>query len=322
MKAAFEKMFGKIACRLAEEYAGDYSIGHFGYEITERDKGFFDLDIEAEMTLRRSCDDSPFIQGMKEALMFSGKRSTKSKIDFYSENISSYVGVPSRSVFPYSIHFSYNPKTKSLDPESSLLFFRTDVHDDIILDKAVRQKPADPVIERLNGYLFAREEAAEDRIHLVYPFAYDRLAARSWANANAYFRPEYPSKQVGGTDCANFVSKALNAGGIPADKAGKWHPASTWGGWAGDNWLRTGHYNNGGVVPYMRKKGYFRKEPLAARVFAGSILYWNKSSHVALVTHGDGIIIKFAQHGATQSKDTVLRNQNVSFYLPSAAIMK
>jgi hypothetical protein len=70
------------------------------------------------------------------------------------------------------------------------------------------------------------------------------------------------------------------------------------------------------------QKRLLSQEPLAARVFAGSILYWNKSSHVALVTHGDGIIIKFAQHGATQSKDTVLRNQNVSFYLPSAAIMK
>jgi hypothetical protein len=171
--------------------------------------------------------------------------------------------------------------------------------------------------------LFGREgNERENAARPAYSFSCDRLAARDWANANACFRPEYPSKQADGTDCANFVSKALNAGEIPADKAGKWHPAPTWGGFAGDCWLRTGYYNNGGVVPYMRKIGYFRKEPLVAKVFAGCVMYWNKSSHVALVTYGGGSMIKFAQHGATQSKDTVYRNQNVSFCLPSPAIMK
>jgi hypothetical protein len=116
------------------------SIGRFGYEIAERDKGFFDMDIDAEMTLLRGCNENPFLQGLKEALMFSGKRAVKTKMDFYSENISSHVGVPSRSVFPYSIHFSYNPKTGSQATEGALLFFRTDIFGDVTLTRLRRKR--------------------------------------------------------------------------------------------------------------------------------------------------------------------------------------
>ena len=46
-----------------------------------------------------------------------------------------------------------------------------------------------------------------------------------------------------GSDCANFVLKCLHAGGIPIDKDGKWYPSSQSGAYAGDNWMRTGYYN-------------------------------------------------------------------------------
>ena len=57
-------------------------------------------------------------------------------------------------------------------------------------------------------------------------FTYDRIAARDWAWDNWDADPEYPSSTVPGTDCANFVSKALNAGGIPEDRSGKWYRAT------------------------------------------------------------------------------------------------
>ena len=123
------------------------------------------------------------------------------------------------------------------------------------------------------------------------------------------------------------MSKALNAGGIPEDKSGKWHRASTWGGWPGDNWFRTGHHNNGGVVPYMTGKGYFYKETNASKVSAGSIMNWTKTSHVALVTYGDTVKIMYAQHGAVNNKNNVYRDangvyvSNIEFYMPSSSIM-
>jgi hypothetical protein len=331
MKDALSKIFSQISLSLAEEYAGTHHIDSFSYDVMEREDGhtvFHDMNIAAETTLIRGSEENPFIQGMEEALQCtdneSGKRAIRNKIDFYSENISSQLNSPTHSLFEFSIHFDYNFKARSYDPDSFTLYDRVDAAEEIVLvDAAVCKKEEDPTIEKLNGFLFGRSAATpQRRAAPVYAFAYDRLAARDWANANALAKPEYPSKQVAGTDCANFVSKALYAGGIPQDKSGKWYKASSWGGWPGDNWLRTGYYNNGGVVTYMRKKGYFYKESNTSKVFAGSIMYWNKTSHVALVTYGDGTLVKFAQHGATQSKDTVYRNQNASFYLPTPSMMK
>lgn len=55
-------------------------------------------------------------------------------------------------------------------------------------------------------------------------------------------------------------------------------------------------------------------------VAAGCIMYWNNTSHVALVTYGDGSTIKYTQHGASQTKDTVYRNEDASFYKASSSI--
>ena len=70
----------------------------------------------------------------------------------------------------------------------------------------------------------------------------------------------------------------------------------------------TGNKTDGGVVPYMTKKGYFSLVKKESKVNAGCIMYWTKVSHVALVTYGDGSTIKYTQHGAHQSKDTVYRS--------------
>jgi len=155
---------------------------------------------------------------------------------------------------------------------------------------------------------------------LLTSLTYDRIDARDYARNHAYDTPEYPSGTVPGSDCANFVSKSLNAGGIPEDATGDWYRASTWGGWAGDNWFRTGYYNNGGVVPYMTDKGYFYKQNDESKVYAGSIMYWNNKSHVALVTYGDTVTIKYTQHGANPGADFVYRTEDASFYMPYDSI--
>lgn len=49
-------------------------------------------------------------------------------------------------------------------------------------------------------------------------------------------------------------------------------------------------------------------------------MYWNNTSHVALVTYGDGVTIKYTQHGARQTKDTVYRTEDATFYMPSSSI--
>ncbi len=46
--------------------------------------------------------------------------------------------------------------------------------------------------------------------------------AVKYAIDNVTATPEFSSDNGLGSDCANFVSKCINAGSIPIDNAGKW----------------------------------------------------------------------------------------------------
>lgn len=330
--------FDEIKGQIIQEYGTIYNLDNFSYEYKirkENDKNYIDMDIYVDMTLTRHPSESPYVKGMEKAL----EEVDETKKDLLQNEINSYItrvedeayNISDKSVFTYTVSLKNDVETYSLDTNKAPIYYRYNVGDEIFLvEESSLEDVEDASIQQENGYMFAKEEleeSGEANFKAAYAsFTYDRKVARDWAIKNAHEDPEYPSKDVPGTDCANFVSKALNKGGIPQDKSGKWYGASSWGGWAGDHWFRTGYNGKTGVVIYMTNKGYFNKQTNEAKVAAGSIMYWNNTSHVALVTYGDGSTIKYTQHGATQSANTVYKsptkpsNVSASFYTPSLSI--
>lgn len=314
---------------ILSDYDDIYNFGNFEFEYLE-DKdsdGYIDVNVYVDMTLVRKPEASPFIIGMQsrsnEIIDSSAKESLDKEIEFYLDEISAHYLIPERTTFTYSVKYMNN-NVNSLSSDGFNVYYRTDASEEIIRTSVEELAPVeDAELSASNGYQAADSFLQSDLSKSVAAsssFTYDRIAARDWARNNAFSTPEFPSQTVPGTDCANFVSKALNAGGIPEDLSGDWHRASTWGGWPGDNWYRTGYYSNGGVVTYMKNKGYFYKQSDESKVYAGSIMFWNNTSHVALVTYGDTVTIKYTQHGAIQSKDTVYRTEDASFYMPYDSI--
>jgi len=145
----------------------------------------------------------------------------------------------------------------------------------------------------------------------VQAVSYNRSQATAYAFAHATDEPEYSGS--GKSDCANFVSKCINAGGIPEDRSGNWYQGST-------NWIRTGYNNNGGVVPYMVSKGYFSSVSSSSSATLGSIMYWNTKSHVALVSRIDGYSIYYSHHSDTVKTSRYYQysssTDKVTFYVP------
>lgn len=298
-----------------------------------QDDRYISIDVYTCMTLKRHPKDSPFVNGMEDALNESINKEDKDDLrdsidDYINEIETLYYNVPNESTFTYAIKLTNKPEVRTINKIKPYnLFYRTDTDDEVILTDVDKLKEVENrEVSYENGYEIVKNHDLDYGIenYSIQPYryvSYDRIEARDWARDNAYESPEYPSSQVQGTDCANFVSKAINAGGIPQDRSGKWYRASTWGGWPGDHWFRTGYNGRTGVVIYMKDKGYFYKESNENRIFAGSIMYWNNKSHVALVTYGDGSTIKYTQHGAKQTKDTVYRTENATFYMPSSSIL-
>jgi len=334
-------IFGDIKKQLLFEYGDIYSFhnfsGEFENERIEDGSTLIDVNIYADMTLTRHPSDSPFIKGMVEAVSEIDDEAEKGliqdKINGYINEIETlYYNKPDASVFIYTIKLKSNTlKTDNLlDKDIQYeLFYRTDVtSEEIILEPVGKLvKVEDYALAEESG----REVVSEIKSDIIKSSIkasgfYDRLEARDYALDHATDTPEFSGDQ---SDCANFVSKSLNHGGIPVDKSGKWYP-STDGtvNTCGINWMRTGYYNNGGVVPYMTGKDYFYKESDTSKVFAGSIMYWTKTSHVALVTYGDGTTIKYTQHSnkklsSSAAKNVVYKTSiSANFYKPESSIMK
>ena len=326
-----EETFKSIGKQLVMDYSDIYELEDFSYDYTERaEQGviYVDMNIHCIMTLTRPSYESPFIQGMYEAISTASSRAEaelmQNEIDFYTEIIDSYFMVPEGATFTYSFSFDGN-RTNT--------YYRHDTFDSVILiDVNDLKEVENPIAANQDGYEKAIEattlnSSSFDSSGSQSRWVYNRITAKDWAHNNAYATPEYPSPTIpSGSDCANFVSKAINKGGVPSDSAGKWYQASPPGGYAGENWMRTGYNNNGGVKPYMTGKSYFYYQSNVSSVFAGSFMYWTNKSHVAFVTTGDTVTIKYAQH-SPGGNNLVYRDANgtyvtnVQFYMPSASIM-
>ena len=148
--------------------------------------------------------------------------------------------IPCRTTFPYAINADTVQSLARNSIQKTDLdnyYYRVDAAETILYCADRLTEPADALTSYNAGYAEALKMEADLDIAAVpqtvsnADYTYDRIAARDWALDNAWADPEYPSDVVPGSDCANFVSKALCAGGIPEDVPGLWYGASTWGGW-------------------------------------------------------------------------------------------
>ena len=326
-----------------------YSVGSYDYTIVgiRYDDNYIyqDVDIEVEETLLQSPEESAYFKGIEKIYDETQNENLLEYMKEFSTEIEQYINVPAKTAYSYTFRI---PKKEVMIKSNNGVdkeLFRRDYFEegdrisplsyDKNLDEALfiqGVNDARNILENkvnLSEYDLKKDSLLdfENSFSRSSGF-YNRLAARDYAKAHGTDQPEYPSKQIpNGSDCANFVSKCLNHGGIPIDQSGKWYPASTWGGWPGDYWFRTGYNKNGGVVPYMTNKSYFYNETNWRNVFAGSILYRTNTSHVGLVTYGDGAKIKYSHHSTKRKPYSEYNwnpngNEYATFYKPMSWILK
>ncbi len=337
------EVFDEIIEKILYKYGDVYSLNNFDCEIQQirnvNDYLYVDVNIIADMTLTRHPSQSEYVIALKHEATKIENEIVRSKVDldiekFVQEIEELYFEKTERSTFKYTIKIPNNLTSISLNQAAWELFYRVDVTDDEVINTPVInyrklnaniQKITDSAKATVDTLIrnYSRNETLV--VESLNTIQYNRLDARDYALDHATDEPEFSKANGQGSDCANFVSKALNDGGFPVDDDNGWYP-STNGTTAtcGINWMRTGYYNNGGVVPYMEDQGYFYEQTNERYVNAGSIMYWNNKSHVALVTYGDTETIKYTQHSnvklsASSSKNIVYETEDASFYMPDTS---
>ncbi len=320
------QLWDQVQTDIEKSYAGVYTFDNYDVKLIEAEQEdgsyIINLDIMADMTLIRNPEQCPMIIGMKDAASLIEDSFEKERandvISEYLDEFMQYYDVPIQTGFLYQVHIptsSNYSKNRVMDMQ---IYHRIDLEDEKVLLTPIEMNPFfTEMMEENDGAEILNSALNASTRGLMRAVSYNRAAAVTYAINHATDEPEFTNENHG-SDCANFVSKCLNAGGIPADVAGEWYPGATWASLGGKHWFRTGYnVDNGGVILYMKDKGYFSSCSVS-QVNTGCIMYWNNTSHVALVTQCDGSTIKYSEHSSTKKDATFYtynaNSQSITFY--------
>lgn len=302
-------------------YAGVYDFDNWEFQFENEtivDSVYeTDVNVSADMILVRPYDQSPYYQGLMS--VYGDASIAKKNTTAVEALASEYKSVVEEYYLqPYETGFAYHAEVTDAEEGISIQLYREiNQGEECYWEKVEEKDRFFDFATYTSGVEMARQAVGRQTRAVVSKASsrYRASSAVTYARAHATDEPEFSGN--GNSDCANFVSKCIRAGGIPTDTAGKWYPATTWGdtATAGDNWKRTGFYNNGGIKPYFLDKGYIVAVPVSS-VSIGCIMYWNDCSHVAIVTYYDGSTIKYSQHSNVKKDSTyyTYTTEDVTFF--------
>lgn len=300
---------------ILKRFEDRFVFDNFSADFEESNSDYVNFDVVADMTYIENPYNTNYVNGMNEAVAEIEDADYKAiaeqiKDDYIEIQMKSYL-VPEKTGFRYQIKMPDVVETKE-DLDKCILYSRTEIGfgNDLVSPICslgdIDNMTSEEVKELFDSEL-TREEGRESifdeleemnqtKLFAAETINYNCSSAVTYAKNHAKDEPEF-SKADGQSDCANFVSKCIHKGGIPYDKAGKWYSLSYKDiGYPGDNWMRTGFYDNGGVKTYLvDTKGYFKKVK-KSNVKPGGFLFWNDKSHVALVVSNSGGTLKYSQH--------------------------
>ena len=325
-------IYAPLVQQILDDYSEFYRFENFEFRTHAFEKdgeSYLAIDVIVDMTLTQNPVDDPYFDGMAQGIANSTKSISEKALlsaqmnTRIQEITDECYMIPSRTTFPYAINAD---TVQSLARDSiqktdlDNYYYRVDAAETILYCADRLTEPADALTSYNAGYAEALNmdvdlSVAATQSVSTANYTYDRIAARDWALDNVWEDPEYPSSIVSGSDCANFVSKALRAGGIPEDVTGLWYGSTTWGGWSGINWMRTGNGTDGGVVPYIVNNEYFYQQNDLTKINAGCIMSWVDISHVALVTYGDTHTIKYTAHSRPAENVVYSTSVPANFYM-------
>lgn len=274
-------------------------------------------------------DDSPYIQGIKQAISELSDPADITKANTYlkiwtAEIANNHINkeIPHNDQFKLSIPKAYLTPTTSnqfaLNNSAlvnSKLYSRTQKLGAYTEEAAYIDEPMEsyglPNDSEVKENAYDAVMSIVDRKNLELPYAagsakaqeLDRIAAAEYGGDKAN-TPNNPKYQHFSSDCANFVSQCYYEGGVQTDDT--WYMYS-------QHWKFVGGSQGSveGLADYMLRMNnvvFWVDGEYESRALAGSILYYQNQAHVGIITSNDGRNATYSAH----TNDTV--NANISSY--------
>lgn len=313
-----DQIIQNVIDEVTDSYSEHYQIIDISASIAKVEntgaKIIVDIEVDFVKVLKaESASDVPYLCGLESKLQEitdpTEKMLLEQKIDIVRADLEEfYIGQPQKewSAFRYSLDL---PQTRT--------FFQNNLSD------AVNNAEIIFVDEFDNEYDISvfepdtaqelEKQGVEDAIAIVQSEPsislmantnarnYNRIAARNYARDYALkYNKSY--SVYSGNDCANFVSQALYAAGIPTTTT-----------WRADSltWIRARE-----VESYMVNQGYFWHTKDKYSAFAGSIIAWTDIQHVGIVDQNDYTTMTYCVHTNDRLSASFKTLSNVQFAVP------
>lgn len=325
---------------ISDAYDGEYDLLEINSEVlsAEVDESTAQVVVKTnlvKMLVEEDVYDLPFIQGMTSSVQkLERVRSNDAALARYVLNeqveaMSEYIGMEQEQNEVFRVSFDV-ADTDLSDVTLEVLGINEYIPAEYFGPKSTTEQYMSGQAELQENIVNTREALAIvcpevdvqnanalETMETKSTISYDRLAARDYANKytsecrstynTKYWNPNYVwHTENGGVDCANYVSQAIFAGGIPKDST--WKPESI-------AWVNTGRYNANGLTHYMTNKGYF-KESTQSTCAAGGFMSHTDFSHVIFIVANDGKDLLFSSHTADRLKASFAGSyyKNMDYY--------
>ncbi len=322
---------------ISESYAEYYDILNFDSEVSSVliEGNIAEVVVKTNFKKMLKVSDAsqlPYIKGMTTSVTNLEKQRSKDAVlarfvlDEQVDAVSEYIGEVQNQNEMFKVTFNITEDDLSnatlevlgLDEYIPAKYFAPSSFDELYenglenLQKNVDNTRAALAIT--NPELNLQDRASLKMMKNTRSIKYDRIAARDYANTYTsecgnsyntdYWNPAYAwHTENGGVDCANYVSQAIHAGGIPTDDV--WKPESI-------AWVNTGRNNKGGLSHYMVNSGYFKKTTRNSCA-AGGFISHTDFSHVLFVVKNDTIDLLFSSHTADRLEQSFKGNYYKDF---------
>lgn len=297
------------------------------------------VDISFKRTLKETSPyDMPYIQGLMESKALLTDIEEIEAAERYieawvTELANNYIGVAQDTSAVFTVTL---PAASFAKMASDIDISDIKLYDEIAEMEYTAEslRPRDNLALKQAGHAMVEEIAAEvatasiaeftSQSALLPVYQYDRIRARDYArkwscdkgistdHATCH-NPAYD--YYVDSDCANFVSQCLAAGGIPTDNV--WYPKKNA---ASTAWNTTGN-NSYGLRDYVVDVVGFYHTTDDLNAFAGSIINQLKSNganagHVGLVDQNDTRVMTFCAHTNCRKSKVFSFLTYRDFYVP------
>lgn len=327
-----DEVVNYVKNQIIDLYSEYYSIPKIDVEIEYVDASNNGLIVHTFVNFTKilkikSAEDLPFVKGMILELENIEDNYEKMIKSSYINSVirdlqNNYIGIEQEETSEFAVKISTELKrANNYEQEYSMFFIGDDGSTATIQECKL---PNEELMinggkDKIKKLKFLKNELRTTSVAQDYDRILARDYVRTWTDScgachcfecdpsKSVYNPKFQTHHK--RDCANYVSQAINAGGIETNS--KWRPGL-------DTWDNTGH-SRYGLVDYLVDNDLFFKTSDKYKACAGSVIMWlgKNTSHVGMVDQNDTITMTYCSHTNDRKNYSFKNFSGIEFYVPT-----